>query len=183
MIDKRRIKPNKVDQTINRDAEWESVGGHAKDLSPEAEADLGEILQSVFKTVHPSILDLEGPQPSWVYLFLERYSQTANVMESCRYAKVSRQMVVKRKNQNPGFAKAMEDAGRDAADVLMLIAWNRAAMYSDSLLIQLLRAHFPEKFKQDAPPPSLVSIQLQPYSYEAAIEGIVSEEQDTDSAD
>jgi hypothetical protein len=168
-----------VDQAVNKDAEWESMGS-TENIDPKTEADLSRVSR-VFDSIHPSILDLDDHHPPWVYLFLERYSQTGNIMESAKYAQVSRQKVVDWRNGHADFREAMENAGKDAAEMLMLVAWNRALQYSDSVLIQLLRAHFPERFKQDAPPPALVNIQLQPYDYSSAIAGIVAEE--TDSAD
>lgn len=172
-----KSKSRKWEYVANGDDHEEPVGNGLGDVSPEAEVDLSRF-SAMFDTITPSILDLDNHHPPWVYLFLERYSQTGNVMESCKYAGVSRQRIVDHKHKHPDFLKAMEDAGKDAADMLMLVAWNRAIRYSDSVLIQLLRAHFPEKFKPETQPPTLVSIQLRPYDYASSVAGIVSNEGD-----
>lgn len=79
--------------------------------------------------------------------FIQRLSETCNVSEAARCARISRTAAYEWREDDPGFAAAWKDAEEQAADALELEAWNRATTdKSDRMLEILLKAHRPEKF-------------------------------------
>lgn len=66
---------------------------------------------------------------------------------SCQSAGVTRQMAYKYRQQNEAFAAAWQAAEDDAVDMLEATARQRAMSISDVLLIFLLKAHRPEKYR------------------------------------
>ena len=104
--------------------------------------------------------------------FLEMFAETGNVSVSAKAAGISRSGVYGHRELDDGFAKAWEEAEQVAADRLETEAWRRGVdgvaeplvsagrlvcgedgkplhvlRYSDQLLLALLRAHRPEKFR------------------------------------
>lgn len=53
------------------------------------------------------------------------------------------------KKENPEFAAAWEEAIQQAVDILEAEAWQRARKQSDVLMIFLLKAHKPEKYREN----------------------------------
>lgn len=105
-------------------------------------------------------------RPDWAPRFLEALCETANISAACAAAGVkSRQTVYTRRDSEPDFAVAMAEALEVATDTLELEARRRAKdgcdrpvfhqgiqcgtvrEYSDTLMIFLLKAHRPEKFR------------------------------------
>lgn len=106
---------------------------------------------------------------SWEDAFIDALQKSGNVSEACRKAKVSRQVTYELKNDPTAadFAERWESALEAATDSLELEARRRAATgvlepvyyqgqkvgsvrrYSDTLLIFLLKAHRPEKFRDN----------------------------------
>lgn len=107
--------------------------------------------------------------------FIDALRNSGNVTEACRAADVSRVWAYERRANDPAFAAQWEEALEIAIDSLEGEAWrrgrdgteeyitskdgiiygedNRPVMqrkYSDTLLIKLLTAHRPEKFKDRA---------------------------------
>jgi len=97
--------------------------------------------------------------------FLKELARRANVSAAARQAKIDRQTAYNWYKNDPDFAAAWDEAVEVAVDGLENEAWRRAAAgtlepvfqkgekvgtirrYSDSLMITLLKAHRPEKFK------------------------------------
>jgi len=104
--------------------------------------------------------------------FLEMFAETGNVSVSAEAAGISRSGVYVHRGSDDAFAKAWEEAAQVAADKLEAEAWRRGVdgvaeplvsagrlvcgedgkplfiqRYSDQLLVTLLRAHRPEKFR------------------------------------
>jgi hypothetical protein len=104
--------------------------------------------------------------------FLDALAETGNVTLSARAAAVSRASIYEHRAADAVFAKAWEEAEQIAADRLEAEAWRRGVegvpeplvsagrlvgdadgkpmfvqRYSDTLLLALLRAHKPEKFR------------------------------------
>jgi hypothetical protein len=105
--------------------------------------------------------------PDWGPRFLISLAESANIYAACKAAKVSRSTVYLRRDNDVMFAAAMAAAIDDACDDLELEARRRAKEgvvrpvfqggarvgevqdYSDTLLIFLLKAHRPEKFRDN----------------------------------
>jgi hypothetical protein len=99
-------------------------------------------------------------------LFLKALSETGNVSEAARKARIARSHAYQIRRQDSAFAEAWDDALDSAVDLLEAEARNRAVdgieqprfhqgkicgtvrKYSDSLLMFLLRAHRPETFRE-----------------------------------
>jgi len=89
--------------------------------------------------------------PIWQKAFLEGLARTGIVSFSCRAAGIDRSTAYERRQINPAFAKLWKEAEDEAADNLEMIAVQRASKQeapSDLLLIFLLKARRPEKFRE-----------------------------------
>lgn len=80
--------------------------------------------------------------------FLDELETTANVAGACRAARISRTIAYEWKAQDPAFAAAWQDALDAALDQLEQTAIERAHSGSDQLLMFLLKAHRPEKYRE-----------------------------------
>lgn len=105
-------------------------------------------------------------KPDWAPRFLVKLAATANIRAACKAASIGKTAVYKRRDSDPEFAQAMAEALDDACDDLELEARRRAKdgtqkpvyfkgeqcgvihEYSDTLMIFLLKAHRPEKFRE-----------------------------------
>ncbi len=73
---------------------------------------------------------------------------SANVRAACAAAGVGRRTVYDKRQRDPKFAQDWDEALEEACDVLEAAAWKRASGgESDQLLIFLLKAHRPQKFR------------------------------------
>lgn len=84
----------------------------------------------------------------WQPVFLKVLSTTANVRASCKAAGIVRTYAYAAREADPDFAAAWNNALEDATDDLEEVARRRAKRVSDTLLIFLLKAHRPEKFRE-----------------------------------
>jgi hypothetical protein len=107
--------------------------------------------------------------------FLQALAETGIVSTAVEIAGTSRTRVYELRKRNPGFAGAWEEAEERAADALETEAWRRAVVgvqeplvsggkvvrdddgqpiamrrYSDTLMLALLKARRPERFKDRA---------------------------------
>lgn len=87
-------------------------------------------------------------ETEWKPVFLKVLANTANVRAACVAAGISRPVAYKHKNEDPEFGAAWETALEDAVDGLEYIATQRAITTSDTLMIFLLKAHRPEKYRE-----------------------------------
>ena len=103
----------------------------------------------------------------WKARFLTSLSKTGNVKESCEIAGVNRQYAYEVREKDPAFAQEWASALADAADVLEREAVRRGMegydepvyylgqvvgtvrKYSDQILILLLKAAKPDKFREN----------------------------------
>ncbi|HEY7218992.1 MAG TPA: hypothetical protein VH985_11450 [Candidatus Binatia bacterium] len=85
---------------------------------------------------------------SWHPRFIEILSQSCNVTLACKGAGVDRVTAYNHKRDLPDFAAAWEDAKEGAIEILEAEAWQRARKQSDLLMIFLLKAHKPEKYRE-----------------------------------
>ena len=114
-------------------------------------------------------------------LFFDQLALTCNITQSAAAIGVSRQHVHHLRRTNKDFAKSWEDAIDRATDALEAEARRRAmegfkrpifyqgekvgdeTLYSDPLMITLLKAHRPEKFREkgfELPPGSEIVIAM-----------------------
>ena len=102
----------------------------------------------------PHLGDRGRPQPAsvrrpdWAVRFLEVFTATGNVRLAASAAGVSRDAPYKRARRSPRFAERWTTAREEAIDTLEAEARRRALTGSDALLIFLLRAHRPERYRE-----------------------------------
>jgi hypothetical protein len=104
------------------------------------------------------------PEKAWQQPFIQRLSETGNVSASCRKAKVSRTRAYEVREEDEVFKAAWDEALIVATEALEMEARRRAMgylesvyqqgekvgsirKYSDTLMIFLLKAHAPEKYR------------------------------------
>ena len=92
--------------------------------------------------------DVRGARADWAERFLEVFSQTGNVRLAASAAGVSRDAPYKRARTSPSFADRWATAREEAIDLLEGEARRRALSGSDALLMFLLRAHRPERYRE-----------------------------------
>lgn len=85
---------------------------------------------------------------SWHPKFLEILSTTCNVTLSAKGAGVKRQTAYEHYRTQPDFAAEWDDAKEAAVEILEAEAWQRARKVSDTLIIFLLKAHKPAKYRE-----------------------------------
>jgi hypothetical protein len=101
----------------------------------------------------------------WKQIFIDELARSGNVLLSSRKAGVGRTTVYQARKDDPAFADQWDDAIDEAVDLLEAVARGRAVNgtdkpvyqggvqvgtireYSDTLLIFLLKAHRPERFR------------------------------------
>lgn len=86
----------------------------------------------------------------WAPRFLEIFRQTCNVRLSADGAGIDRDAAYRRRQRDQRFAEAWAQAEQDAIDVLEAEARRRALSTSDTLLIFLLKAHRPDRYREQS---------------------------------
>jgi len=84
----------------------------------------------------------------WVPAFLASLAKHANIRAAARAAGIERAKAYDRREQDPVFRKAWDDALENAIDILEEEARQRALGDSDTLMIFLLKSHRPEKYRE-----------------------------------
>jgi hypothetical protein len=84
----------------------------------------------------------------WRPLFLGALRNSANVRAACQVAGIARATAYKSRAASQEFAAAWDEAVEDACDILEADAWTRARKQSDVLIIFLLKAHRPAKYRE-----------------------------------
>jgi hypothetical protein len=104
------------------------------------------------------------PEKEWQAPFIQRLSETGNVSAACRKARISRTRAYVVRDEDEAFKSAWDEALLVATEALELEARRRAMgylesvyhqgekvgsirRYSDTLMIFLLKAHAPEKYR------------------------------------
>lgn len=77
----------------------------------------------------------------WAPAFLAMLANSANVRLSCKEAGVDRRVAYRRRDSDPDFRQAWDDALEDACDLLEACARKRAMEYDTTLTIFLLKSH------------------------------------------
>lgn len=86
-------------------------------------------------------------RPDWRPVFLATIRATGNVRLAASAAGINRSTPYVRANRDPTFAAAWAEAEAEAIDLLEGEARRRALAGSDALLMFLLRAHRPERYR------------------------------------
>ena len=112
-------------------------------------------------------MTLSKARRSWKPLFLDTLRGTGNVRLSARNANITRQVVYRARDRSAKFRADWDEALEEARELLEAEARRRAAIgvdepvfykgevvghirkYSDTLLMFLLKAHWPEKFREN----------------------------------
>ena len=84
----------------------------------------------------------------WRPKFIEVLSNSANVRAACRAAGIDRTTAYRHRARNAAFAEEWDSALKEAGEILEAVAWQRAKEKSDLLLIFLLKALMPEKYRE-----------------------------------
>lgn len=84
----------------------------------------------------------------WTPVFLSALADTANVRLACKTAGIARKTAYQHRKESPTFAAQWDEALEQACDVLEAEARRRALTVSDTLMIFLLKAHRPEKYRE-----------------------------------
>jgi len=87
-------------------------------------------------------------KPDWARRFLEVFRATCNVRLSADAAGIDRDTAYWRRQRDETFAARWAQAEQDAIDVLEAEARRRALSVSDTLLIFLLKAHRPARYRE-----------------------------------
>jgi hypothetical protein len=95
----------------------------------------------------PSDSPVRRRRPNWRPRFLEVIRSTGNVRLAAREAGIDRSTPYVRARRDEAFAAAWQAANDDAIDLLEAEAWRRAFAGSHALLMFLLRAHRPERYR------------------------------------
>ncbi|HEY1168755.1 MAG TPA: hypothetical protein VGE81_07280 [Candidatus Limnocylindrales bacterium] len=86
-------------------------------------------------------------RPDWRAPFLDAIRVSGNVKLATNAAGIDRSTPYRRAGRDPAFAEAWTAAEQDAIDTLEGEARRRALQGSDGLLMFLLRAHRPERYR------------------------------------
>jgi hypothetical protein len=100
----------------------------------------------------PRVNDQQAESERKRETFLEVLRKTSNVRLACMAANLSRGLVYQWRDDMPEFRDAWKEARAHACDILEMEAWRRATRESnpsDTLLIFLLKAHRPRKFREN----------------------------------
>jgi hypothetical protein len=88
------------------------------------------------------------PPADWQERFLSRLRDNGNVSDACLYARIDRKTAYNWREKSKTFAAQWEEALDMAVEELERTANARARYNSDTLLIFLLKAHRPEKYRE-----------------------------------
>jgi hypothetical protein len=127
----------------------------------------GEVKKSSKKGNNPQKpTPIKRRETKWEKAFLAALSETANVSKSCEIARIDRSTAYDHRNSSEAFRQDWDNALEVACDGLELEARRRAEEgckktifyqgepigeeinYSDTLMIFLLKAHRPEKYRE-----------------------------------
>lgn len=80
--------------------------------------------------------------------FLEAFRNTCNVRAACQVAGIGRHTAYDAKNAHPEFAALWDEAEQEAVDVLEAKARQMAMAEDTTMMIFLLKAHRPLKYRE-----------------------------------
>lgn len=86
---------------------------------------------------------------SWKETFLTALANSANIRAACKAAGIARCTAYEAKEKDLAFAAKWEVALTEALELLEAAAFRRAIQSSDTLMMFLLRAHNPLKYREE----------------------------------
>ncbi len=92
---------------------------------------------------------IRTPNTDWREVFLVSLGETGNVSRAAKDANVTRQVAYQQRENDPEFAKQWDDAKQRGLETLADVANERARNGSDTLLIFLLKAHDPKRYREN----------------------------------
>lgn len=92
--------------------------------------------------------DAPALDTSWHDRFLQLLRHSCSVTTAALGAGVNRTTVYRHRDTLPDFAAAWNDEKEAAIEILEAEAWNRARKKSDVLIMFLLKANRPEKYRE-----------------------------------
>lgn len=95
----------------------------------------------------PKRQDYSASSTDWAPAFIAALRDQGTIFHAAKTAGIARSAVYTRRDRDPEFAQAMREALDDATDILEAEARRRAKDGSDALLVILLKAYRPERFK------------------------------------
>lgn len=120
----------------------------------------------------PEVTYKPWQKPSWQFRFLAVLAQTGLARYSCDRADISMRVALKWREKDRAFAEAWDEAITRAHEFLELVAYERATSgKSDRILIKLLEANMPEKYRNPVPgalgpdgfrPPPVIGYEITP---------------------
>jgi len=96
-----------------------------------------------------SIGDDVTPEKEWKPVFLENLRIYGTVTAACKQAGIARQTAYRHRQSDETFALAWADAEEESTEELEREAMSRAINGSDTLMIFLLKARRPEKYREN----------------------------------
>lgn len=105
--------------------------------------------------------DTSNTVKAWIEPFFEMFSEFGMVAMACRNAKVSRSTVYLERKENPAFSERWDEIESETTDEMERAAYERAVdgvvkptafgnvkVYSDTLLIFMLKARKPDVYRE-----------------------------------
>jgi hypothetical protein len=83
--------------------------------------------------------------------FLEHFARMGNISKACEAAGISRRVVYDWQEKDEQFSAAFQESNIIATETLEAEAWRRATESSDTLLIFLLKARNPARYREKPP--------------------------------
>ena len=87
--------------------------------------------------------------PAWEARFLRVFAKTGIVLQACKAARIDRSTAYNHRRERPEFAARWKAAEDEACDELEQAALKRIKDGSDVLLIFMLKARRPEKYREE----------------------------------
>ncbi len=97
----------------------------------------------------PRVVKNQGLKQPWEETFLEFFNEIGVVSKAAQQAGVSTDDVRKRCKNSESFKRKYDEALERSRGGLEVAAWQRSKMYSDSLLMFLLKAELPRKYNMN----------------------------------
>jgi len=103
----------------------------------------------------------KNPVGQWRPIFLQALGATGNVSAACMAADITRSTAYRSRETSVRFREGWDEALTTAMELLEAEARRRAMTVSDTLLIFLLKAHNPAKYRDRYEPPPVIDAEFE----------------------